>query len=116
VDTFLARGKIHGTGNAPERVWAQFHKRSQQAVRALGCFFVLAKVGFEEGGDAKGGAKKCPVDTFLARGKIHGTGNAPERVWAQFHKRSQQAVRALGCFFVLAWVGKRKYISIVHVF
>ncbi len=27
--------------------------------------------GLEEGGTTSGGAKKCPVDTFLARGKVH---------------------------------------------
>ena len=28
--------------------------------------------GLEEGGLAEGKAKKCPVDTFLARGRVHG--------------------------------------------
>jgi len=27
-------------------------------------------VGFEEAGPIAGGAKKCPVDTFLGRGRI----------------------------------------------
>ena len=28
-------------------------------------------VGFDEGGRAIGKVRKCPVDTFLARGRIH---------------------------------------------
>lgn len=27
--------------------------------------------GFEEAGPTAGGVKKCPVDTFLGRGRIH---------------------------------------------
>ena len=39
--------------------------------------FLLAEdEGFEEGGLAEGKAKKCPVDTFLARGRIHERVNA----------------------------------------
>ena len=30
-------------------------------------------MGFEESGPPEGWVKKCPVDTFLARGRIHGT-------------------------------------------
>ena len=29
--------------------------------------------------------KKCPVDIFLARGKVHGLRNAPIWVWAEIH-------------------------------
>ena len=33
--------------------------------------FLCCGLGFEESGQPKGLAKKCPVDTFLARGRIH---------------------------------------------
>ena len=33
-------------------------------------FFSVADMGFEESGPTAGRAKKCPVDTFLARGRI----------------------------------------------
>ena len=29
-------------------------------------------IGLEEGGDGIAVVKKCPVDTFLARGRVHG--------------------------------------------
>ena len=33
-------------------------------------FFSVADMGFEESGAPEGWAKKCPVDSFLARGRI----------------------------------------------
>jgi len=37
----------------------------------MGVFFGYG-CGLEEGGLATGKVKKCPVDTFLARGRVHG--------------------------------------------
>ena len=34
--------------------------------------FAWADMGFEEAGPTAGGVKKCPVDAFLGRGRIHG--------------------------------------------
>ena len=37
-------------------------------------------MGLEEGGTAAGGAKKCPVDTSLARGRVHQLRSAGRQV------------------------------------
>ena len=39
-------------------------------------FWWRQQIGLEEGGLATGKAKKCPVDTFLARGRVHGAADA----------------------------------------
>ena len=40
-------------------------------------FFFVPVTGIEEAGLTEGRAKKCPVDTFLGRGRIHFLMNAP---------------------------------------
>ena len=45
------------------------HKKYPPAMQG-GIFLWHGGNGFEEGGTSKGGAKKCPVDIFLARGRI----------------------------------------------
>ena len=42
-------------------------------------FFFCYGSGREEGGLAIGKVKKCPVDTFLARGRVHGWVTASRR-------------------------------------
>ena len=42
-------------------------------------FFSVADMGFEESGPTVGRAKKCPVDTFLARGRIQRSAAAVRR-------------------------------------
>ena len=39
--------------------------------------FLGGQQGFEEAGPTVSGVKKCPVDTFLGRGRIHILMNAP---------------------------------------
>ena len=41
-------------------------------------FFGTPEEGLEEGGLAAGKAKKCPVDTFLARGRVLRSESAAE--------------------------------------
>ena len=43
-------------------------------------FIFGAVMGLEEGGTAAGGAKKCPVDTSLARGRVHQLRSAGRQV------------------------------------
>ena len=44
----------------------------------LGGYFFWRRVkGFEEAGPTEGRVKKCPVDTFLGRGRIHVHPDAP---------------------------------------
>jgi len=60
----------------------------------------MAQGGFEEGGTAKGCAKKCPVDTFLARGKILSYLDAPrEGVWTDSLIKKRQTTRQGGLFY-----------------
>ena len=44
-------------------------------------------IGLEEGGDGEVGAKKCPVDIFLARGRVRSFEDAAGWLWTQSHNR-----------------------------
>ena len=48
------------------------------------CFFVIVH-GLEEGGDGEAIVKKCPVDTYLARGRVHGWQAASGRMLTVIH-------------------------------
>jgi hypothetical protein len=43
--------------------------RKKKGYRKVSFLFSGMDMGFEESGTPEGGAKKCPVDTFLARGE-----------------------------------------------
>jgi len=51
----------------------------------LGGVFFGGDNGLEEGGDGAAVVKKCPVDTFLARGRVHGALPQPLRLMAELH-------------------------------
>ena len=59
----------------------------------MGCSF-FDEVGFEEAGHTDGGAKKCPVDTFLGRGRIHVHPDASVRMWTDVHNILKQSIIA----------------------
>ena len=48
-----------------------FSHTKEKTIHSDGFFFGYG-CGLEEGGLAEGKAKKCPGDTFLARGRVHG--------------------------------------------
>ena len=48
-----------------------FSHTKEKPIHSDGFFFGYG-CGLEEGGLAEGKAKKCPGDTFLARGRVHG--------------------------------------------
>ena len=41
--------------------------------------FLVDDIGLEEGGDGIAVVKKCPANTFLARGRVHGAADAARR-------------------------------------
>ena len=65
--------------------------------------FFCCGLGFEESGQPEGLAKKCPVDTFLARGRIPWEATQPVRLLAipNFLARAHLPL----CGGVFAWGG-----------
>ena len=72
VDTFLARGKVHVFLNASVRMWAEIHKsiRSSAIEHRKDVLFFGAPRDLKRAAE-RSEVKKCPVDTFLVRGRIH---------------------------------------------
>ena len=56
----------------PEVVGSSPASATKENTTQTGGVFFGYGCGLEEGGLAAGKAKKCPVDTFLARGRVHG--------------------------------------------
>ena len=62
-----------------------------------GGFFISGEFkGFEEAGPTAGGVKKCPVDTFLGRGRIHGQVTHPVGMTAPAHSSYLWAAEGVG--------------------
>ena len=64
----------------PKECWRSSIKEDVRPLRfAEGFFYGVDDKGVEEGGPTEGRVKKCPVDTFLARGRLHGWPTALQR-------------------------------------
>ena len=61
------------------------HQKKDSALR--GCCPFLVWTADSKRAAERSEVKKCPVDTFLARGKVHVFLNASVRMWAEMHNR-----------------------------
>ncbi len=73
------------------------HQKIQMPVGHLD--FLMLELGLEEGDLAVGEVTKCPVDTWLARGRVYGFLNAGDSLWAEIYNSVKVRWCAKGVLF-----------------